>query len=302
MNKLRIFFLLLAVAGGCLVAKAQEIKELENNQYSIVSKDMSLVVDASRGGKILSFKYKDQEVLNQGRFPNSFGSTFWTSPQAQWNWPPVPEYDTKPFAAEVKDGKLVLTGEKSERFGYRIRKVMHVCQHDGAIVITYSIINESGETRQVAPWEISRVPNGGLLFFEADKVEPANNMKGLPFTFSNGIASYEMDEAQENRKINADGKGWLAFNNGKVLFVKKFQDLQEGQAAPAEAEIQVYANPGKTFVEIEEQGPYTTLEPSASVNWTVRWYAVPVEGTEEGNLEKVKEILKGSQDHEHGSH
>ena len=83
--------------------------------------------------------------------------------------------------------------------------------------------------------------------------------------------------------------------------MKKFQDLQEGQAAPAEAEIQVYANPGKTFVEIEEQGPYTTLEPGASVNWTVRWYAVPVEGTE-GNLEKVKEILKGSQDHVHGSH
>ena len=299
MNKLRIFFLLLAVAGGCMMAKAQEIKELENNLYSIVSADMSLVVDASRGGKILSFKYKDQEVLNQGRFPNSFGSTFWTSPQAQWNWPPVPEYDTKPFAAELKDGKLTLTGEKSERFGYRVRKVMHVCPHDGAIVITYSIINESGETRQVAPWEISRVPNGGVLFFEADAVEPANNMTGLPFTFSGGIAYYEMDEAQENRKINADGKGWLAFNNGKVLFVKKFQDLQEGQAAPAEAEIQVYANPGKTFVEIEEQGPYTTLEPGASVDWTVRWYAVAAENAE-GGLEQVKEILKGS--HQHGSH
>ena len=291
MNKLHILFLLLAMAGSSLLAQAQEIQALENSQYSITSADVTLVIDAAKGGKILSFKYKDQEVLNQGRFPNSFGSTFWTSPQAQWNWPPVPEYDTKPYTAEVKDNVLVLTGEKSERFGYRVGKKLHVCPNDGAIVITYTIFNESGETRQVAPWEISRVPNDGVLFFQADAVEPANNMKGLPFTFKDGIAWYQMDEAPENRKINADGKGWLAFNNGKVLFVKMFQDLAEGQAAPAEAEIQVYANPGKTFVEIEEQGAYTTLQPGESVDWTVRWYLLPAEGADNG-LEAVQKLLK----------
>ena len=291
MNKLHILFLLLAMAGSSLLARAQEIQALENSQYSITSADVTLVIDAAKGGKILSFKYKDQEVLNQGRFPNSFGSTFWTSPQAQWNWPPVPEYDTKPYTAEVKDNVLVLTGEKSERFGYRVGKKLHVCPNDGAIVITYTIFNESGETRQVAPWEISRVPNDGVLFFQADAVEPANNMKGLPFTFKDGIAWYQMDEAPENRKINADGTGWLAFNNGKVLFVKMFQDLAEGQAAPAEAEIQIYANPGKTFVEIEEQGAYTTLQPGESVDWTVRWYLLPAEGTDNG-LEAVQKLLK----------
>ena len=301
MNKLRIFILLLAVAGSSLVAKAQEIKALENDQYCVTSGDMTLVVDAAHGGKILSFKLKDQEVLNQGRRPNSFGSTFWTSPQSQWNWPPVAEYDTKPFTAELKDNVLTLTGEKSERFGYRVRKVIHVCENDGAMVITYSIVNESGETRQVAPWEISRVANGGVLFFQADKVEPANNMTGLPFTFKDGIAYYEMDEAMENRKINADGEGWLAFNNGSVIFVKKFQNLKEGEAAPAEAEIQVYANPGKTFVEVEEQGPYTTLQPGESVNWTVRWYLIPAEGADNG-LEKVTALLKGATNHVHGSH
>jgi len=299
MNKLHIFSLLLAVAGSCLMARAQEIKALENDQYSVTSKDMTLVVDAAHGGKILSFKYKDAEILNQGRRPNSFGSTFWTSPQAQWNWPPVAEYDTKPFAAELKDNALFLTGEKSERFGYRIRKKIHVCPHDGAMVITYTIVNESAETRQVAPWEISRVANGGVLYFQADKVEPANNMAGLPFTFKDGIAWYEMDEAQENRKINADGEGWLAFNNGEVIFIKKFQNLKEGEAAPAEAEIQVYANPGKTFVEVEEQGPYTTLQPGESIDWMVRWYLIPAEGADNG-LESVKAILKGS--HEHGAH
>ena len=271
MNKLRIFFLLLAVAGGCMVAKAQEIKELENNQYSIVSADMSLVVDASRGGKILSFKYKDQEVLNQGRFPNSFGSTFWTSPQAQWNWPPVPEYDTKPFTAELKDGKLVLTGEKSERFGYRIRKVMHVCEHDGAIVITYSIINESGEVRKVAPWAITRVPNGGYLEFDAkaEDVTPLNLMK---VSFDEDVAKLEIDVANQNRKINVDGKGWLKFHDNGLVLTQKFPDIAPEEAAPGEAEIQVYIDARKSFVEIEAQGPYTELKPGEKLDWPVRWF------------------------------
>ena len=102
-------------------------------------------------------------------------------------------------------------------------------------------------------------------------------MVGLPFEFTQGAAWYVMDEARENRKINADGRGWLAYCAKGLLFVKKFQDLKAGQAAPAEAEIQAYANPGKTFVEIEEQGAYTTLAPGASVSWTVRWSVVKTE-------------------------
>ena len=153
--------LLPLIAAGCLLASgaaAQTITALDGGQYRICLDETTMTIDAQHGGKILSFKLGEAEVLNQGRFPNSFGSTFWTSPQAEWNWPPVAEYDTKPFSAEIRDGSLVLTGEKSERFGYRIRKRFVPNPEDGAIVITYTIVNESGETRNVAPWEISRVP------------------------------------------------------------------------------------------------------------------------------------------------
>ena len=269
--------LLAALSLGCCTLAAQTITPLEDGKYDLNAGDVTMTVDAAHGGKIVSFRLGEAEVLNQGRMPNSFGSTFWTSPQREWNWPPVAEYDTKPFQAEVNGFTLLLTGEKS-RFGYRIRKVFNTDPKDGAIVITYTIANESGEVRQVAPWEISRVPNGGVLFFQAKAVEPANNMEGLPFIFEKGAAWYVMDEARVNRKINADGTGWLAFADNGLLFVKKFQDLKEGEAAPAEAEIQAYANPGKTFVEIEEQGAYTTLQPGEELHWTVRWYLVPLKG------------------------
>ena len=287
--------LLAALCLGSAAASAQDIQTLEDSKYRISVGDVSLTVDTAHGGKILSYKLGEAEVLNQGRMPNSFGSTFWTSPQSEWNWPPVAEYDTKPFEAAVQDGKLVLTGQKSERFGYSVRKCFAADPADGAIVITYTIVNESAQTRQVAPWEISRVPNGGVLFFDAKAVEPANNMAGLPFEFKYDAAWYVMDEARENRKINADGKGWLAFSSGGLLFIKQFQDLKAGEAAPAEAEIQVYANPGKTFVEIEEQGAYTTLAPGASLDWRVRWYLVPQTGSDvpsEALLKQARGIVK----------
>ncbi len=285
--------LLAALFLGSVVASAQSIEPVGESEYCIISGDMCLRLNASTGGKILSFKYKDKEVLSQTRFPNSFGSTFWTSPQAQWNWPPVPEYDSMPYEAELRDSVLVLTGQKSERFGYRVCKQFKVCPCDGAIVITYTIVNESGETRQVAPWEISRVPNGGLVFFDAPSVESANDMVLIPFENKLGAAWWQMDEAKENRKINADGTGWLAFSSNGVLLVKKFQDLKEGEAAPAEAEIQIYANIGKTFVEIEEQGPYTTLAPGEKLDWTVRWYLLPQPGPDVPSPELLKMIPGG---------
>ncbi|MCR4824565.1 MAG: DUF4380 domain-containing protein [Bacteroidales bacterium] len=277
---MKAFYLpLLASLALGWVASAQNVQTLDDSRYSLSSGGVTMTVDAARGGKILSFRLQDKEVLSQTRFPNSFGSTFWTSPQAEWDWPPVAEYDSKPYEASVQDGRLVLTGQKSERFGYRIRKEFSTDPQDGAFVIKYTIVNESGETRRVAPWEISRVPNGGLLFFDAQEVTGANGMTSLPFEYKYKGAWYTVDEARENRKVNADGRGWLGFADNGLLFIKKFQDLDATQPAPAEAEIQIYVNTGKTFVEVEEQGPYTTLEPGSELDWTVRWYLLPYDGT-----------------------
>ena len=272
--KKTILSLLAALSLGSFMLPAQNVTGPVEGKYTISTGDVTLTVDASKGGKVVSYKYQDKEVLSQTRFPNSFGSTFWTSPQSEWNWPPVAEYDRKPFNAEVKDNVLVLTGEKSERFGYRVRKEFAADAKNNSISIKYTIINESGETRKVAPWEISRVPNGGILFFDAKEATPANNMKGMNFVFEQKAAWFTLDEDKENRKINADGKGWLAFSDNGLLFVKKFQDLKAGEEAPAEAEIQIYANTGKTFVEIEEQGAYTTLAAGEELDWTVTWYLV----------------------------
>ena len=269
------------------------IKNLGESKYIIETGDLSLTINGAGGGKILSFKYKDTEVISQSTFPESFGSTFWTSPQKEWNWPPVQEFDKQPYTVEEKGNSLVMTSNVSARLKYRIRKEFSVDAKSNAFVVTYSIINESGETRKVAPWEITRVPNEGLIFFDApaDQITPANLM---PFKSEFGISWYQTDEANQNRKINADGKGWLAYLNNGLLMVKKFQDLNASQPAPEEAEIQVYVNRGKSYIELESQGAYTELKAGESLNWTVKWYLTPYEGAAPSKalLKKVKKLIK----------
>ncbi|MBO4819889.1 MAG: YidC/Oxa1 family insertase periplasmic-domain containing protein [Prevotella sp.] len=253
--------------------------------------DVKMTIDPSEGGKILSYKYKGQEAISQMPMREAYGSTFWTSPQKEWNWPPVQEYDKGPYTMEQNGNTLVLTSDVSKKLGFRIRKSFTTDQKSEAITVTYTIINESGVEKQVAPWEITRVLNEGLIFFDApaEQITPAGV---IPFKTAFKAAWYTTDEANDNRKINADGKGWLAYLNKGLLMVKKFEDLNTNQPAPDEAEIQVYVNRGKTYIELESQGAYTKLAPGESLSWTVKWWLIPYNGEAAPSKQLLKTVRK----------
>ena len=69
--------LLMAIAMifmGTTTAKADVANE-ETGQYVLKCGNVSMTIDAAKGGKILSYKYGDQEIISQLKWPESFGST-----------------------------------------------------------------------------------------------------------------------------------------------------------------------------------------------------------------------------------
>ena len=297
MKTTRLFLAILLTAFCCTSVAAQGFAPNPQNddegKYSLQNGKVTMTINAQHGAKILSFNYEEQEIISQLRRPEAFGSTFWTSPQKEWYWPPIPEYDKQAYQVEHKDNVLRMTSEVSQRMKYRICKEFSVDKKDGAFIITYYIINESDEPRKVAPWEVTRVVNDeGLIFFEApaDSIWPAGLMD---FKDAYGAAWYKTDETGENRKVNADGKGWLAYYHKGLLLVKRFEDITTSQPAPGEAEVQVYVNRGKAHIELESQGAYTTLQPKEQLSWTVRWYLLPFDGAPEPSpalLQKAKGV------------
>ena len=259
--------------------------------FTLKNGNVTMTVDTEKGGKILSLKHQDKEVISQSRFPESFGSTFWTSPQKEWNWPPVAEFDKMSYTVEQQgENRLTISSQVSQRLGLSVGKDFQTDAKDGAFVISYSIKNEGSEPRRVAPWEITRVTNGdGIIFFNApiDSIWPAGLMD---FKAAHGAAWYKTDEAPQNRKVNADGSGWLAYCADGLLLIKQFPDLKAGEPAPGEAEVQVYVNRGKTYIELESQGAYTLLQPGEKLTWTVRWYLKPVDAAPEPSEELIKNL------------
>ncbi|MBQ6204458.1 MAG: hypothetical protein IJK46_10255 [Prevotella sp.] len=151
---------------------------------------------------------------------------------------------------------LVIHSQPNARLGFSIGKEFCVDQSGGAFLVTYTIKNEGSEARQVAPWEISRVPNtDGLIFFQAvnDSVWPSSL---LSFQSAHDAVWYTPDEA------------------------------------PGEAEIQVYVNRGKSYIELESQGAYVTLTPGSQLSWTVRWQLFPVDEESQLPEKLIKKVLE----------
>lgn len=292
MRKLTFMAFAAALLCGAAASASTEkglITDLGESKYGVSVGDISMTIDAKNGARILSFKRGETEIISQLPMREQFGSTFWTSPQKEWNWPPVNEYDKASYQVEQTPTSLIMTGQKSKRYGYSIRKEFSTDAKHECIVVKYSIVNESDEVRKVAPWEITRVKNEGYIFFDADSVTPSNLMQ---FTPQYGALWYETDAQRSNRKINADGSGWLAYCGQGLVLVKKFQDIKADEPAPAEAEVQVYVNSGKTYIELESQGAYTTLQPGESLDYTVRWYLVPAKDPQLPSKKLLKQVKK----------
>jgi hypothetical protein len=68
----------------------------------------------------------------------------------------------------------------------------------------------------------------------------------------------------------------MAQINKGMIMIKKWNDVPLEKNAPGEGEIEIYANPDRSYIEIEPQGPYTELAPGASTSMEIKWYLRPL--------------------------
>ncbi|HSY24511.1 MAG TPA: hypothetical protein VK841_20430 [Polyangiaceae bacterium] len=265
-------------------------------RHALECGDLTLEVDPAAGGRVTSFRCGDLEALSGPDVDaNNYGSTLWTSPQSDWGWPPPIEFDGRPYAIERSDDAIALAGPVIGSLGVAFEKRFAVDRARGAFAITYAIRNATAVARRVAPWEVSRVPARGLTFFPTG----AAHVGPLPVAQHGGMTWYAhapetLDDT--GQKHSADGRdGYLAHAGNGLLLVKTFADLPPEMQAPGEGEVEVYGN--NRYVEVEAQGPYASIEPGAVLEWTLRWYLVPLAASEAriGNprlLESVHSILE----------
>jgi len=266
----------------------------ESGLYTLQLGALKLVIDGTRGGRITEWTFKGTNVLVTRDENGTYGSTYWPSPQSSWCaagaacWPPAAAIDTQPYTGDIdaQANTIRLTSAEASIGGFAdsavtLTKQLTPVPDSGAVDVTYTLTNTSPTVSvDVAPWLISRVAPGGLTFFGQGS-GPVTYAPDSDPTFAVSEAAgdvwYQSAPVAHNSKAFADGTGWLAHaTTDRLLYVMSYPDIQPAEAAPGEAEIELFTN--GDYVEIESQGALTTVAPGQALTWTVRWKLRPVPG------------------------
>jgi hypothetical protein len=78
-------------------------------------------------------------------------------------------------------------------------------------------------------------------------------------------------------KYSIDGKdGWVAHvikdAAGDLLLVKTFKDIPQGMAGTGHGEVEIYFDPARKYVEVEDHHEQASFTAGATIPWPVRWY------------------------------
>ena len=249
------------------------IPVVEAGRHVLAWDDVRLEIDAATGGRVTTLRLGGRDLLSGAAADAAnYGSTFWPSPQSAWGWPPLPEIDHAPYRVDVEPGAVVLRSAVSPALGVAVDKRIAADAGRGAVLFEFAIHNRGAAPIQLAPWQITRVPPGGLSLFPTGSgaFAPSN----LAVREALGVTWYAYDAAAvtDHQKLFADGReGWLAHVDGDSVLIKTFAVVPRAGHAPGEAQIEIYATPAHTYVEVEAQGPYETIAPGATLSWRVAW-------------------------------
>jgi hypothetical protein len=246
-------------AGGGVVGELRDVVRFE--------------ADARLGGRITALSLDGRNLLTGPEVDSlNFGSTFWTSPQEHWGWPPPVAIDSGPYEAALDGATIVMAGPSCPALRVAIEKRFSADAARGAFTLEYRIHNRSSAAVRLAPWEVTRVrPNGLTFFAPASAGYPPSD---LPVADAHGITwfSHEIDKVGGHQKLFADAaEGWIAHVDGDALLLKTFALAPRAAHAPGEAQIEIYASTEHRYVEVEQQGAYEIIPPGESLAWPVEW-------------------------------
>lgn len=234
-----------------------------------------LEVEPATGARLSSLKLGTSEFLHLDRSQPNWGSTWWPAPQSAWSWPPPEALDRAAYAGGPQGSLLVLTSPKDAASGLAFTKRLSADDGDTSLTLAFTVRNGGTAARSVAPWQVTRVPPGGLSFFP----KGPGGGRGSLVSQVKEIAGWNWFDCDAAvlpggvAKYFADGTGgWMAhLDRNGLLLVETFPDLPAARAAPEEAEIEIYVDPDRKYQEVEHQGEYGAIAAGDSVAWTTRW-------------------------------
>ena len=279
------------------------ITAIGDSAYTLSFGDIEARVDYKNGGRLEAITLSGENCLSDKKVnAGNWGTSMWPSPQQAWGWPPSQQLDNLAYTVLQDSTELVIKSQKDPKQSFVFTKAYSIDTKDTALVITYTILNDTTVSQKVAAWEISRVAPGGVTFYPSG--DEAKRGQLAPLTKDSlGVTWFQYNAATIPAgvpKLLADGKeGWLAQTTKGLLLVKTFEDVAAGKYAPEEGEIELYANPDHSYIEIEQQGTYVELKAGEELKYVVLHKLVKLPATINVTTDKQEllQIVRGIAKH-----
>lgn len=296
MRDLRIIFVLFVpfLYAGCRTSMQGESRiKKQDDVYILSSGNLSFSVSAVKGGRIISFKCGDKELLvSDSVHSKYYGATFWISPQSAY-WPQYPCVDELPYRADIDNQILRLESSPDSISGISIAKEFSMLGRDSSVLISYSVKNVSDQPKRLAPWDVTRV-YGGLSFFPTGEKDEMNK-SDVPEAFEEGGITWfpfaENTHSKAQKLFSTTRDGWMAHYYKGLLFVKCFPDITPNEVPPGQGEVEIYVAPKGRYIELENHGRYTELQPGDSLVYKQKWFLKDIPDRKESDLLPIIEEL-----------
>lgn len=239
---------------------------------------------AEAGGLVTALKYNGDNILVDSPIGPSGvqGAIVWTSPQADWGWPPPRAFNDATFDAEVDEAAMSvkLKGPTDNQTGFSLTKTFWADLGTGEVHTHVELRNEQNSTsHKVAPWFVMRVWPEGLSFWPVGRnwVAPRGQLAPMVHEENTESIRWFQHEGQQLERTHLDGggklfsdpaHGWLAHTDGKMLLLLRFPHVGKLHA-PDENGVELYAMP--SYQELEFQGAYRSVLPGKTLVWETAW-------------------------------
>ncbi|WP_315821560.1 hypothetical protein [Paraflavitalea speifideaquila] len=123
----------------------QAVPVKKSNGYELSSlKGQVMGIDPEKGGRITLLSIDGKNFLTDSLVnKDNWGSTFWPSPQSDWNWPPPAAWDNQPYTVQLEGNRIKMQGGVDSKSGLAVTKIFSADVTKGFYELEYVITNQS---------------------------------------------------------------------------------------------------------------------------------------------------------------
>jgi len=291
--------------------------------YKISNHDVSLIINASAGGRIMVFERNGVNLIFEnpeqdgklladylskpfdpdgGRF--DYGQELLTSKLHAMSY-------MGPWEGMIMDSfTLKITSQPDTGLGIRSVRIFRLSETGPELSITQSMENISDNETSWFFWGRTLVKTGGKLFMHlkpksiypegwgryiwGDPVRFENDPSDKGVKVEKGMFSLTPDEADNSKYGNDSQAGWMAYGYKGILFVKQYGYYKDKEYGEHYGQTNIFYTNKKFFAEMEPVSPVFKLKKGESVSYSEKWFLLdyPPAVKKDFDVHKAKKFIK----------